>query len=201
MSLKIIRLAAQIELDDDFHLARLLLLLRAGGGRSNKPIQGIMKLAKLDFLLRYPNCLVRVLEALGKHAEAENVPDDERNTIEARMIRFRYGPWDPRYRRWIGLLVARGLADTYLEKRTVLIKLTPQGVQIADELAAVQEFTSLSTRSALIIRSVGAMSAKRLNEFIYNVFPEIVDMRWGKDIKLLTFGSWSWRFRSRKTAK
>ena len=37
MSLKIIRLAAQIELGDDFHLARLLLLLRAGGGLSSSP--------------------------------------------------------------------------------------------------------------------------------------------------------------------
>ncbi len=54
-------------------------------------MQGIMKLAKMDFLLRYPNCLVRALKAIGKEAAAQEIPEEERNTIEARMIRFRFG--------------------------------------------------------------------------------------------------------------
>src|SRR5689334_3810083 len=96
MSLKVIHLAAEIENTDDFHIARLLLLLNAAAGRTNKPIQGIMKLAKMDFLLRYPNCLVRVLKALGKQQQTQSISEEERNTIEARMIRFRFGPWDKR---------------------------------------------------------------------------------------------------------
>lgn len=184
MSLKVIHLAAEVENTDDFHVARLLLLLKAAGGRSDKPVQGIMKLAKMDFLLRYPNCLVRVLNARGKQQAAESISEEERNTIEARMIRFRYGPWDKRYRRWIGLLVSKGLADTFLVGRTVNVKLTEEGVNIADGFASSSEFQPLAKRSGMVANAVGAMSAKKLKEFIYEVFPEIVDMRWGEDIEL-----------------
>jgi hypothetical protein len=184
MSLKVIHLAAEIENADDFHVARLLLLLKAAAGRSDKPVQGIMKLAKMDFLLRYPNCLVRVLKALGKQQATQSIPEDERNTIEARMIRFRFGPWDKRYRRWIGLLVSKGLANAYLEGRTVNVKLTEAGKEIAERFAAINEFEPLVVRSRLIASNVGSFSATRLKEFIYEVFPEIVDMRWGKDIEL-----------------
>jgi hypothetical protein len=184
MSLKVIHLAAEIENADDFHVARLLLLLKAGAGRSNKPVQGIMKLAKMDFLLRYPNCLVRVLRALGKQQATESIPEEERNTIEARMIRFRFGPWDKRYRRWIGLLVSRGLAHAYLDGRTVNVKLTEGGKEVANHLATLNEFEPLALRSRLIASAVGSFSATRLKEFIYEVFPEIVHMRWGKDIEL-----------------
>jgi len=82
MSLKMIYLAADIENSDEFHLSRLLLLLQACGKKSNKPVDGIMKLAKLDFLLRYPNCLVRVLKELKKDSLAESIGEEERNTIE-----------------------------------------------------------------------------------------------------------------------
>jgi len=184
MSLKVVHLAAKIENADDFHLARLLLLLRAGAGRSSKPVQGIMKLAKMDFLLRYPNCLVRVLRALGKQQATESISEEERNTIEARMIRFRFGPWDKRYRRWIGLLVSRGLAHAYLDGRTVNVKLTDAGHEIANQLASRNEFEPLAVRSRLIASAVGSFSATKLKGFIYEVFPEIVDMRWGKEIEL-----------------
>lgn len=184
MSIKVIHLAAEIENTDDFHVARLLLLLKAAAGRSDKPVPGIMKLAKMDFLLRYPNCLVRVLNALGKKQAAQSIPEEERNTIEAKMIRFRFGPWDKRYRRWIGLLVSKGLANAYLDGRTVHIKLTDAGKAIAERFAALKEFEPLAIRSRLVATNVGSYSATKLKDFIYEVFPEIVDMRWGKDIEL-----------------
>lgn len=184
MSLKVVSLAIAIEKSDEFHLARLLLLLRSAGGRSGKPVQGIMKLAKLDFLLRYPNCLVRILKELGRNSDAQAIPEMERNTIEARMIRFRYGPWDKRYRRWIGLLVAKGLADTYLEGRTVNVRLTSAGQTIADELSGLEEFQPLVRRSHLVASTVGSFSATKLKDFIYKVFPEIVNMQWGEHIDL-----------------
>jgi hypothetical protein len=184
MSLKIIHLAADIENSDDFHLSRLLLLLKACGKRSNKPIDGIMKLAKLDFLLRYPNCLVRVLQRLGDENLADTISDAERNTIEAKMIRFRYGPWDKRYRKWIGLLVSKRLAYTYVDGRTVKVKLTSKGILLSDSLAELPEFFELHARSKLISSAVGAYSASKLKDFVYEVFPEIVQMDWGKDIDL-----------------
>ena len=184
MSLKLVHLAADIEQSDDFHVARITLLLKAASGKSDKPINGIMKLAKLDFLLRYPNCLVRVLEALGREKLTEQIPADERNTIEARMIRFRFGPWDDRYRRWIGILVAKGLADTYLQGKTVNVKLTPAGHEVAEKLAELDEFKPLAKKSKLVVTAVGAYPPTKLKNFIYEVFPEIVDMQWGKHIEL-----------------
>ena len=184
MSLKTVYLAANIESSPEFHQARLLLLLKACGKRSNKPVDGIMKLAKLDFLLRYPNCLVRVLERLGNQKAAERITDEERNTIEARMIRFRYGPWDERYREWISLLVAKRLAETYLDGRTVKVKLTDHGRKLAESLEKREEFKDLATRSALVSTAVGGYSATRLKDFVYEVFPEITTMKWGEKIEI-----------------
>jgi hypothetical protein len=184
MSLKLVHLAAEIEHSDDFHVARLILLLKAAAGRNDKPVEGIMKLAKMDFLLRYPNCLVRALKAIGKEAVAQEIPEEERNTIEARMIRFRFGPWDKRYRRWIGLLVAKGLAHAYLKGRTVNVKLTPAGIKVAAQLSDLDEFRSIAKRSQIVASAVGGYSATKLKDFIYKVFPEIVDMQWGRHIEL-----------------
>jgi hypothetical protein len=184
MSLKLVHLASKIEHSDDFHVARLVLLLKAAAGRSDRPVQGIMKLAKMDFLLRYPNCLVRALNAIGKEAAAKEIPEEERNTIEARMIRFRFGPWDKRYRRWIGLLVAKGLAQAYLEGRAVNVKLTNAGINVATQLSEIEEFRPLTKRSQIVASAVGGYSATKLKNFVYEVFPEIVDMRWGRHIEL-----------------
>lgn len=184
MSLKLIKLSASIEDSDEFHLARLLILLKACSGKSNKSIDGIMKLAKLDFLLRYPNCLARVLNYLGRQKLAKQINEYEQNTIEAKMIRFRYGPWDKRYRRWIGLLVAKGLADTYLNGRTVKVKLTAEGYIAADLLSSKSEYKIIEQRSKYIFTAVGNYSATKLKNFIYEVFPEITSMKWGSDIDL-----------------
>ena len=184
MSLRIVHLAADIERSDDFHLARLLILLAASSGRTNKPIQGIMKLAKMDFLLRYPNCLARVLENLGKKKDADTIPVEQRNTIEAKMVRFRYGPWDVRYRRWIALLASKSLVEAYLEGRTVNVRLTEHGAAIAASLRELPEFDELSSRGRMVNTAVGNMGATALKDYIYKVIPEIVDMKWGKDIKL-----------------
>ncbi|MCP9858870.1 MULTISPECIES: hypothetical protein [unclassified Cyanobium] len=184
MSLKTIYLAAEIENSDEFHLSRLLILLKACGKRSNKPVDGIIKLAKLDFLLRYPNCLVRVLQELDKHDLAASISEEDRNTIEARMIRFRFGPWDDRYRRWIGLLVARRLAQTYLDGRTVKVLLTDSGLELAESLGKRSEFKDLAARSKMISDCVGTYSATNLKNFVYKVFPEITTMKWGEEIAI-----------------
>ncbi len=188
MSLPIVRAAVALEQSDDLHLSRLLILLRAATktrkGANPKTVEGIMKLAKLDFLLRYPNCLERVLKAQDTSIEQANVQEYERKNIETKMIRFRYGPWDERYRRWIGLLVARGLVITYLEGKTVHIGLTERGLEIATQFSLLEEFSDLESRSQLVISAVGKKTATVLKDFVYQVFPELLSMRWGEEIKL-----------------
>jgi hypothetical protein len=100
------------------------------------------------------------------------------------MIRFRYGPWDDRYRKWISLLVAKRLAQTYLEGRTVKVVLTEKGLELAEYLEQKSEFCDLSARSKIISTAVGDYNATKLKDFIYDVFPEITTMKWGEEIKL-----------------
>ena len=191
MSLKIVQTAAAVENSDEFNEARLMLLLRAaaGAGRSQKPLDGIMKLAKMDFLLRYPNMLARALDAIAETKRSASkaaaaIPEEDRDTIEARMIRFRFGPWDPRYRRWLSILVAKGLAHVYHEGRTVKILLTEKGKDLAEQLANTEVFASLAKRAKVVNFAVGGMAPTRITSFVYKIVPELVDMKWGRPIEL-----------------
>lgn len=185
MSLRIVRAASEAEQSADLHAGRLLILLRAASGRRRtKVVAGIMKLAKMDFLLRYPNCLERIVRDTAGDVAAARIQPFERNTIESKMIRFRYGPWDGRYRRWIGILVAKGLAITFVKGNTVNVGLTPRGHTIAAQMEGLPEFEDVQIRSQLICKAVGDMSATRLRDFVYAEFPELLEMRWGEEIEL-----------------
>ena len=190
MSLRILQTAAAIENSDEFNEARLLLLLKAAAGRdAEKPMEGIMKLAKMDFLLRYPNILVRALNVIGESkksaiAAAAAIPEQDRDTIESHMIRFRFGPWDPRYRRWLSILVAKQLAVVYLEGRTVKIQISKAGATLADQLAQTDVFKPLADRAKVVNSAVGGMAPTKITAFIYKIAPEIVNMKWGGSIEL-----------------
>ncbi|MEA9861305.1 hypothetical protein ABFU27_17190 [Xanthomonas campestris pv. raphani] len=182
MALELARALAATERDDNLHVARLLLLLRAQSGEKKKPLDGLTKLAKLDFLLRYPNSLERALVAEGRDRDEAQIDEFERTTIESKMIRFRYGPWDHRYRRWVALMVARGLAVAWVKGKTVNIALTDDGISTADQLLASSAMKPLFGRAALISRYFGSKSGTALKNFVYETFPELTDMKWGEDI-------------------
>lgn len=184
MSLSVLKAAANAENADGLHLARLLVLLRSADkrGKNPKPIEGITKLAKLDFLLRYPVYLERALAALDKSPADAAVLPRERTTVETKMIRFRYGPWDGRYRRWLSLLSSRGLITLSLSGRKIEIGLTDRGRTLADELATRPTFEDFATRGAVMMKAVGSMSATKLKDFVYAIVPEITGMKWGAEI-------------------
>lgn len=121
MSLDLVELVTALDRDEDVHLARIIVLLKAFSRADRPAIEGITKLAKLDFLLRYPSCLEKALIARGVSVRNIPVDDFERLTIEARMIRYRFGPWDHRYRRFLNILVARRLAVVRTDGRTIQI--------------------------------------------------------------------------------
>ena len=185
MSLTVLKAAADAENADGLHLARLLVLLRSAdkrGKNQSKPVEAITKLAKLDFLLRYPLYLERALLSLGKSPDSAAVLPRERTTVETKMIRFRYGPWDGRYRRWLSLLSARGLISLSMSGRKIEIGLTDAGRVVADNLAARPAFQDLAARGTVIMKAVGAMPATKLKVFVYQIVPEITGMKWGEEI-------------------
>ena len=184
MSIALVKAVGEMEESGPLHLARLMLILLEASRRTAKSVDGIMKLAKIDFLLRYPTCLERTLIALGKDPANADVQEYERTTIESKMVRFRYGPWDDRYRQWIGLLVAQGLVDAYVQGRTVHVVLTDAGRGVAETFETSDEYADLAARSKLIYKLVGRRSGTWLKDFVYQTFPEIVDMKWGDPINL-----------------
>lgn len=184
MSLGLLKAAARVENSDGLHLMRLLILLRCADkrGRTPKPVEGITKLAKLDFLLRYPVYLERALIHLGKSTADLDLLPRERTTVETKMIRFRYGPWDGRYRRWLTLLASRGLLTVSLKGRKIEIGLTEEGRVLAAELSEETNFVGLAHRGTIVIKTVGDMSGTRLKDFVYEIVPEITGMKWGQEI-------------------
>lgn len=188
MSFRLLSLAAALESSDEFHEARLLVLMHVVAPTAeSEPIAGIMKLAKMDFLLRYPNVLARALEAVkavkaSAARVAKQIPEDQKHTIEGRMVRFRFGPWDARYRRWLAVLSSKGLVHVKKEGQTVRIGLTVKGELFSKRLSALPENEDLVTRAKMVRLAVGDMPATRLKNFVYEIMPEIVDMKWGEPI-------------------
>ncbi len=170
---------ALAELDDgtELHCARLLLLLRAfagddGAGR----IEGLTKLAKLDFLLRYTTNLERALIAKGRSTTGVQVEDHERHSVESEMVRYRFGPWDHRYRNLLNLLVAKGLTEISVEGRTITVGLTRDGLAVSNDLSCVAEFGKYTERATILKRHFD-LTGTNLMKFIYDTFPEILDLR------------------------
>ncbi len=184
MTLELIRAVAMAENSDNFHLGRMLLLMLAIDGGDAQPLDGITKLAKLDFLLRYPNCLERALVAVKRAVEEAEIQTYERTTIESKMIRFKYGPWDNRYRRWMGLLIARGLIKVDLDKRTIKLSLTEKGREVAMLFSQDPAYNDLKLRSQIVKEAFGKMTSSKIRDFIYKTFPELADMKWGEEISI-----------------
>ena len=168
----------------ELHGARLLLLLDAFGEEDGSGrMQGLTKLAKLDFLLRYPVMLERALQARRKTTRDVKIEHHERNSVESQMVRYRFGPWDHRYREFLNVLVARELATVDIDGRTVVIQLTAEGRSVARELAANRLFEAYARRSAVLKRHID-LNATNLVRFVYKTFPEITTLRSNEPIQL-----------------
>jgi hypothetical protein len=155
----------------NYHEARLLVLLHA----FEKGISGLTKLAKLDFLLRYPTMLERLMTRDGRALSPEAAPTDaERLAVESPMIRYKYGPWDDLYYPLIGSLVGKGLAGSERSGRTVRFRLTVQGIEIARQLGLRAEWARLEARVG-VLRAHYDKSGNSLKKRIYAELPDVVD--------------------------
>ena len=173
----IVKAVAILDGAADLHAARLILLLNAFTGKDGtERVHGLTKLAKLDFLLRYPVMLERALEARHKTTRDVKVDDHERSSVESAMVRYRFGPWDHRYREFINVLIGKGLATVNIEGRTIVIGLTDAGRDTARMLAADPVFEPYARRSIALKRHCD-LTATNLMRFIYDTFPEIVTLR------------------------
>jgi len=171
-----------LEKDENIHLGRLLILLHVFNGENKTgEIEGLTKLAKLDFLLRYPVYLERALAQSGKEMKKAVPKDYERKSVEAKMVRFKYGPWDFRYRRFINTLIGKGFAYIRQEGRSYYVGITNLGISAAQILEQDENFIELIDR-ARTIRTNFNLSGTWLMRFIYKTFPEIGSLQYGSEI-------------------
>ena len=161
--------------DMDYHLARLLILLREFGRPGTKGLDGLTKLAKLDFLLRYPTFTDRLLEERQAAWPLGSEPSyEETLAVESRMIRYKYGPWDNRYYPLIGRLVGYGLAEPIKGKGRTSLRLTDKGAELADRISASEEWQIVAARSSMLKKRFN-LSGSALKNLIYDSLPDAVD--------------------------
>jgi hypothetical protein len=168
------------EADDslEFHAARLLLLIYHAGGPKKKRIDGRTKLAKMDFLIRYPTYLVKAAQIKGVLSNLRPIARPE-----SRMIRFKYGPWDANYYNIFAYLIAKDFIDIHPNKRKGdVFQLTDKGIAAALELEGL-EFGDLIERCKLVYELFGSVSGTAIKDFIYLHFPEIVGRPLGAEIE------------------
>lgn len=156
--------------------ARLLLLINSFS-RQQEGLQGRTKLAKLDFLLRYPEFLERALLAKGVDPESVSAATTERNPVEQRMVRYRYGPWDPSYFSLLGSLIGRGLVEVIPYSRGLGYRATDKGQALAAELGREPAFEQIALRSDLLKRHFNQTGAT-LKRMVYELFPEVAGASW-----------------------
>lgn len=159
--------------------ARVLLLIDAFSGGGSSHLQGRTKLAKLDFLLRYPRYLRRALE---RRSVAPPTEPDERPTIEERMVRFRYGPWDPAYFSILGSLVGRELIEVVHMPKYVGFRTTALGKQVARDISNTEAWADVAERTKLLRRAFTTQGGHYMKRFVYEHFPEVTQATWGETL-------------------
>ncbi len=113
-----------------------------------------------------------------------DLPDaaDEEHTVEERMVRFRYGPWDPAYYALLGSLLGRGLIEAIPHPRYIGFRATEKGHALAKQLGATEAWTSLAARVRLLKRAFPTQGGTFLKDFIYEHFPEVSQATWGEGL-------------------
>lgn len=174
-----------------YHAARLLLLIRFCGKpqkdrASDLPgIEGRTLLAKLDFFLRYPAYLKKAAEILDRDFSAEDlglVPDDEVRSVESRMVRYLYGPWDYVYYPVLAYLIGKELTTVEMAGGTEVFRLTSNGRDIADALSREPVYEDLTRRANIAYRLFSRYKGTGLKDFVYAYFPEVVNREVGATI-------------------
>ena len=175
-------IVTSLDKDEQSHLARILILLHAFDTSKGPSIEGITKLVKLDFLLRYPTYFERAMQARKVSPKKIRLEEHERKTVESEMVRYRFGPWDHRYRKFLNLLAGLGLVNIDTTGNAVLIALTDKGKERASQLVGIESFKPLANRAGLLKENLDLRSTD-IMKFIYKTFPEIATLEYDETIK------------------
>lgn len=163
----------------DYHTARILLLIASYTRIHEKPLDGLTKLAKLDFLVRYPIFLQQLTEKVADQSLPDSIKptDAERLGVESRMVRYKYGPWDDRYYPILGTLIGLNLITPTSGRGRVALSVTGEGAIIAESLAGQESWALIASRCSFVV-DVFDMPGSRLKETIYRELPAVTSTRY-----------------------
>lgn len=160
----------------EFHAARLLLLFNFCGVSGR--IDGLTKMAKLDFFARYPDFFAVARRTALPDAEDECETSELSDAaVEAAMVRHHYGPWDKRYYHILSHIEAKQLITVTKHGNLYRLSLTDEGRQRAKSLANRASFAPLVERMREIKRVFGKKNGSTLKKLIYTLFDEEVGRR------------------------
>lgn len=164
--------------------ARVLLLIDGFSRKTTGPrtLEGRVKLAKLDFLLRYPRHLATVLASRGVRDSERQTLDRQDSPLESRMMRYRYGPWDPSYFAVLGSLVGRGLIEVVPAEGTNALgyRTTESGAALVEHFNDDGAFDEVVGRIALLRRHLD-LTGESLKKMLYDL-PEVADATWHEEL-------------------
>jgi len=165
----------------EFHASRLLLLIRICGTKSRtdgtEKLDGLTKMAKLDFFVRYPVFFGKLASQL------DGQPPTLQEGIESSMVRFHYGPWDRRYYHVLAYLRGKQLVRVETRHRSYRLGLTSVGRQCADRLLEDPSFGQLASHMRAVNQLLGKKSGSTLKRLIYEVFDkEVAQLSLGERI-------------------
>ncbi|MFG2049635.1 hypothetical protein ACGFIW_19670 [Micromonospora sp. NPDC048935] len=164
-----------------YHQTRVLLLVTAVAAETGhqRRLDGLTKLAKLDFLLRYPALASTVLDSLEPADPRLHLAKEDRyhpTAVEAPMTRYKYGPWDDRYYMIIGALVGRGLLRYAPgRKGSVALAPTPKGKRHAATIAATAPWSEIAERGQVIAQASTGLTGNALKDLIYQRLADLMD--------------------------
>jgi DNA-binding PadR family transcriptional regulator len=167
----------------EFHAARLILLIRLCGTKDRirklYKIEGLTKIAKLDFFIRYPEFFRKVVTFLDKQNEIQN----HIGGVESRMIRYHYGPWDERYYQVLPYLESRGLIKIEKAGSTYIFLLTEIGSDVCENLLRDSDFSDLVKNIEDVQKILAKFTGSYLKDLIYKLFDkEVADRKIGEII-------------------
>ncbi|MHB1141660.1 MAG: hypothetical protein ACYC1T_07880 [Sulfuricaulis sp.] len=156
----------------ELHAARLLLLIQHCGSKNQ--IDGLTKLAKLDFFVRYPSFYNRAAMYSNNVVSQEN---KEGSSIESSMVRHHYGPWDKRYYQVLAFLESRGLLSVAKRGNTYEFALTNTGQAKATSLSREGSFRPLVSHMKAVKKIFGRKTGTQLKNLVYEIFDAEVKQR------------------------
>ena len=163
--------------------ARVLLLIAAFTGQRSKlkTMEGRVKLAKLDFLVRYPKYLTRILQHRKVSDQIISSINAQENPLQNRMIRYRYGPWDPSYYAVLGSLIGRGLVEPVPIPKGIGYRATDLGRDAAELILHDETWADVHERIKLTKRHLD-LAGTTLKNLLYKAIPEMTNADWNEEL-------------------